>query len=183
MSEAPNDPAFETPAAEVPVKTPKTIGARPKTDSTKADIPFRARPAPPVETTKFAFRFWRCMNCDDHKGDAGFDFSLPSDQPGICPNCGIRATDPQLGMMIVPLVVTHWEPPHPDLKGGGRGIGSGVLACNPKLRAGGEHRVSAEVKVVNCPACLVAAAEAGYQATGGFDPRHDFLIEAPTKEG
>lgn len=115
-----------------------------------------------------AMRLWSCANCSqdepsDHdpakevRPHKGFAFTAEKPEgryAPVCPKCGLDGGDPAGRDWIAPLVVTHFEPPHPA---GVRGKGAGAVACTGKPRAG-KVQVTAHPQVVSCPACRATAA-------------------------
>lgn len=84
-------------------------------------------------------RRYRCLNCNTE---------FVADKPA-CAGCDIDgSTDPVAKNVIVPLVVIHYDPPHPKIKNRGRGH----RACDPHVPIG-KGRGSGEPAVVNCEAC------------------------------
>lgn len=175
-----SDEAAKPVDAPAPAPTPrKAFGApaKPATAATPSPAAVAAPKAePPAENgdpQRYTFRLYRCHNCDDGVGEPGFDFSLASNQPAICPRCKIRQGDGRSGALITTLTVIHFDPPDTDV----RTLNAGTIACNPKVRVGGGVRASCEPAAVNCPACRRFLHETKADQPP-FDPQHDFVIEA-----
>lgn len=87
---------------------------------------------------------YRCINC-------GNEFVS---EKRACVTCALdAATDPQAAHVIFPLVLLHYDPPHPKIKGRGRGH----RACDPTTPIT-KGRGSGEARQVNCDACKATAA-------------------------
>lgn len=92
-----------------------------------------------------ATKLFRCLNCAKD-----FEAEKPA-----CAGCGVDpAADPRDAGLIVPLVLTHFDPPAQRV-----GRGRGHAACDPKLRVGSPRcAFTGEPAAVNCPDCQKAEA-------------------------
>lgn len=111
-------------------------------------------------------RRYRCTNCNTE---------FAADKPA-CATCDIDATtDPQAAHVIHPLVLIHYDPPHPKIKNRGRGR----RACDPKVPVG-KGRASGEARAVNCDACKATevfqdAVKAGALNTSFLDSEDEIV--------
>lgn len=88
---------------------------------------------------------FRCYNCDP-----AYEFS--SREP-VCPQCSADGRKPREQPFIARLVTTHFDPPHPIIRGRGRH----VMACTGKPWPPGTS-VSGETTAVTCTSCRNTAA-------------------------
>lgn len=128
-------------------------------------------------------RLWTCMKCsqdappgDEIAAHKGFSFVAPKPEgryAPVCPQCGLDGGEPDLRDWIAPLVVNHFEAPHPA---GIPGKGCGKMACTGQPRAG-KVQVTGDPRMVTCPACQATAA---YKANkGDFDNPAEYVILTP----
>lgn len=95
--------------------------------------------------------FYMCLNCTDEKGLRGKKFW--GDKP-VC-SCGVDDANPEYSGYLQKLVVTHYEPPHPVLKGKGtKKTLCGVDTVSFDYR---KDNASGSPAAVSCPACLAHA--------------------------
>ncbi len=112
-----------------------------------------------------AFRCFHCLQV----GGTTVDFALAPDAPVVCPVCGLKK-DGDGGEYIERLVVIHYEPPHPIIKGM---KGCGYIACDHKVLTGKGFAVSTgETRNVNCPACHKTSEFKGDHVRGAVSVRH-----------
>ena len=132
-------------------------------------------------------RLWSCHKCtadmppsgDEIKPHKGYSFQAPKPDgraAPACPRCGLDGGEPDLAGWIVPLVVTHYEAPHPagiPNRGCGRVACSGVNPRTARVHTTGEPRL------VLCEACRATPAHRA--AMSGFEnPAEYHMPPAPT---
>lgn len=101
----------------------------------------------------------RCTNpkCGDKPGQVGHDFAAIPGQSPMCDKCGIAASDPRFGRLIVKLEIIHFEP----RSGVVDEIGADYIACAPQtvgLAKLPTVRRSGAVQAVTCPMCKLMPA-------------------------
>ena len=123
-------------------------------------------------------RLWSCHRCSaetppsgpEIQAHKGFSFTAekPADKAApVCPKCGLDGGDPDLAGWIAPLVVTHFEAPHPA---GVPNRGCGKVACSGQNPRTARVQVTGEPRLVLCPACRATDAYKRAMAALENDP-------------
>lgn len=112
---------------------------------------------------------YRCYNCVNDSGRPGFDFLA---EVCKCPKCGVDPVmeNKRFEGRIVRLEITHFDPPHPFVKG----CGTNLPACG-KPRAS-VNSMSGEPSAVNCPNCRKTQAFLDKESAIIIHPEDDFEI-------
>ena len=111
---------------------------------------------------------FRCYNCKNEAGIPGRDFI---GEGSACPECKLDTNkDKRFAGRIIRLEITHFDPPHPFVKG----CGTNLPACG-KPRAS-VNSMSGEPSAVNCPNCRKTQAFLDKESAIIIHPEDDFEI-------
>lgn len=130
-------------------------------------------------------RLWVCYNCESNtwhdesefvKGTV-FEADEPEKKKDVptCPKCG--ASGSLARRVIAMLIVKHFEPNHPTI----RGKGTGEIACDPGKPRGHKIRCTNEPRIVNCPACK--ASEAYKKVIGELEDSPEYRVPEVVTNG